>query len=164
MNAAQEYIKSFLAHTRRPAAQADSILIDTFGDSPDLSDQLLQLILAGTKTATCLSLFEWEHENTGPLAAGTLSVILNGAGDPKCVIETTQVTPMAYQDVTAEFARCEGEHHPPDLPDEQVLEHWREVHWSYFMRKLPPLGFTPHLSMPVLCERFKVIYTGSEIY
>lgn len=60
--------------------------------------------------------------------------------------------------VCAEFAREEGEHKPLDLPDEQVLEHWREGHWAIFERTLPLIGYTPQLDMPILCERFKVIY------
>ncbi|MDG1837358.1 MAG: ASCH domain-containing protein [Phycisphaerales bacterium] len=159
MTEIQNYIERFIASASTKDIRPDSILIDIFGDSPDLTDQLLELVLAGTKTATCLSLYEWEHEVKTPLVPGTLSVILNGLGQPRCVIETTHVEQMPYQEVTAEFARAEGEHEPPDLPDDRVLQHWRDVHWAYFNRKLPPLGHIPTLDMPVLCERFRVIYT-----
>jgi uncharacterized protein YhfF len=154
----QDFIERFIASSSTKDIRRDSILIDTFGDSPYMADQLLELVLAGTKTATCLSLYEWEHEVKTPLEPGTLSVMLDGSGQPRCVIETTHVAHMAYQEVAADFARAEGEHHPLGLSDDQVLQHWRDVHWAYFNRKLPPLGYVPTLEMPVLCERFRVIY------
>jgi len=33
-----------------------------FGDNPALADELGQLVYAGTKTATCGTLWEWEHD------------------------------------------------------------------------------------------------------
>ena len=133
-------------------------MIDTFGDSPQLADSLLALVLAGTKTATCMSLWEWEHDNDAPLQPGMLSIICDSDGTPRCVIETDRVEQLAYQDVTADFARAEGEHEPLNLQDELVLEHWRTYHWAYFIRALGAIGRTPSLNMPVLCEHFTVIH------
>lgn len=134
------------------------MIVDTFGDDPEMADLLLDLVLAGTKTATCLSLYEWQHEMDSDLVPGTLTAILDGKGHPRCVIETTHIAQMAYQDVPADFARLEGEHRPLELPDEEVLRHWRETHWAYFNRKLPPMGHVPKMDMPVICEQFQLIY------
>lgn len=154
-----EYLERFLNHPTAPKADKDAILIDTFGDTPKLIDRLLALVLAGTKTATCSSLWAWEHENESPITPGTLALILDSAHTPHCVIETTAVEIMPYNQVPASFARAEGEHSPLDLPDDQVLAHWRQGHWSFYNRTLPPLGLTPTQDMPVICEHFKVIYT-----
>ena len=154
----QAFISRFLMNTGRPDTVEQTILVDAFGDTPPMADQLLDLVLAGTKTATCMSSWAWDHEYDQPLVPGMLSVITDGAGVPRCVVETTHVRKVAYKDVTAEFARAEGEHDPADLPDQEVLDHWREGHWAFYLRTLPPLGFTPTPDMPVLCERFKVIY------
>ena len=45
-----------------------------------------------------------------------------------------------------------------DLDDESVLAHWREGHWAFYARTLPLIGRAPSQDMPVLCERFEVIY------
>lgn len=152
------FIDRYLAQPSARQFNPNDFLVDTFGDSPEMADRLLALVLAGTKTATCSSLWAWEHEHAAPLTPGTHAVILDGANTPRCIIETTQAPIVPYNQVTADFARAEGEHTPLDLPDEQVLEHWRQGHWAYFSRTLPPLGLTPSQGMPVICERFRVIY------
>ena len=153
------FINRFCRQHQDRNIQRDSLVIDTFGDSPEMADELLALVLAGTKTATCTSLWAWEVEQNIPLVPGTLAVILDGSGQPRCVVETLRIEQVAYRDVTAEFARAEGEHDPPDLPDDEVLAYWRKYHWEFYLRTLPPLGFTPSPDMPVLCEHFRVIYT-----
>ncbi|MHA7812913.1 MAG: ASCH domain-containing protein [Phycisphaerales bacterium] len=154
----QAFIARFLAQPDAPRIDPADIPTDTFGDSPEMADRLLALVLDTTKTATCSSLWAWEHEQQQPPTPGQLAVILDGASAPRCIIETTSVETMPYNQVPADFARAEGEHTPLDLPDEQVLEHWREGHWAFFTRTLTPLGLTPAEDMPLVCERFRVVY------
>lgn len=125
---------------------------DWFGDNPKLADELAALIMAGTKTATCSALWEWEAEGRAIPTVGYKSIMLSGAREPLAVLETTEVTVRAYQDVDATFARDEGE---GDLS----LDFWREAHWRYFSRTLPKIGKEPTLEMPLVFERFRVIYT-----
>ncbi len=51
-------------------ARGEPIPADAFGDSPELADELLALVLAGTKTATCSSVWEWEAEGEAPPIVG----------------------------------------------------------------------------------------------
>ncbi|WP_337871511.1 ASCH domain-containing protein [Meiothermus sp.] len=67
------------------------------------------------------------------------------------VVETTEVTTHNYQGVDTEFAREEGE---GDLS----LDYWREGHWRFFGRTLAQIGKTPTLDMPLVCEKFRVVY------
>ncbi len=124
---------------------------ESFGDSPELADELLALILAGTKTGTCSCLWEWEAENEDLPPVEFKSIVLNGASEPKCIIETTEVTIRNYEDVDDEFAASEGE---GDLS----LAYWRDAHWRYFSRVLPKIGKEPRLDMPLVCEKFRVVY------
>ena len=154
------FIERFMKSEAGAHASPENIVIDAFGDgeSVQMADELLALVLAGTKTATCMSAWSWDQEFEAPLVPGMLSVILDGSKTPRCVVETISVTRLAYQDVTADFARAEGEHTPEDLDDDAVLKHWREGHWAFYARTLPLIGRAPSEDMPVLCERFKVIY------
>lgn len=135
-----------------PSAERDQTFgAESFGDSPELADELLALILSGTKTGTCSCLWEWEAENEALPTPGLKTIVLNGAGEPRCIIETTEVTIRNYADIDEEFAAAEGE---GDLS----LAYWQDAHWRYFSRVLPSIGKEPSPDMPLVCERFRVIY------
>src|SRR3954465_5487377 len=75
-----------------------------FGDSPELADELGALVKQGIKTATADLVWITEYEIRPVPKAGDFSIILDGAGDPLCIIQTTEVTIQPYEDVPAEFA------------------------------------------------------------
>jgi len=122
-----------------------------YGDSPELMNELIQLVLEGKKTATCGSLWEWEAEGNPVPKVGDVWIDLDGNDTPVCITETVEVTIRKYKDVDADFARAEGE---GDLS----LEYWREAHRNFFSRTLPKIGKEFSEEMPLVCERFKLIY------
>ncbi len=153
----QDQIDAFVTRFRSsnpisdPDIHSKPVVTDYFGDSPEMANRLLQLVLNGTKIATCSSKWEWEHENEMPLTPGTLAVILDGAGNARCILETLSVTPTPFCDVDEQFAYDEGE-------GERTLDWWRQAHWEFFSRTLPKIGKRPSEDMILLCERFRVIY------
>jgi uncharacterized protein YhfF len=42
--------------------------------------------------------------------------------------------------------------------DDRLLAAWRDGHWRYFSRVLPKIGREPALDMPLVCERFRVLF------
>ncbi len=122
-----------------------------WGDSPQLADELGALIADGTKTATCSALWEYEADGEPLPETGVKTVVLDGSDDPLCIIETTEVEVRRYDRVDAQFAYEEGE-------GDRSLEYWREAHWRFFSRTLPGIGKEPTMDMPLVCERFRVIY------
>ncbi|MCA5894792.1 ASCH domain-containing protein [Isoptericola sp. NEAU-Y5] len=122
-----------------------------FGDSPELADGLLALVLDGTKTATASLVVEYEEANEPAPAKGDLSIVLDGAGDPRLLIRTTRVDTVPFDEVTEEHAYLEGE-------DDRTLASWRTEHERYWRRALGGLGREFDPSMAVVCERFKVLY------
>jgi len=122
-----------------------------YGDSPELANELVQLVLEGKKTATCGSLWEWEAEGNPIPKVGDVWIELDGNDYPVCITETVEVTIRNYNEVDADFARNEGE---GDLS----LEYWRRAHKNFFSRTLPKIGREFSEEMPLVCERFKVIY------
>ena len=111
-----------------------------FGDSAALADALLALVIAGRKTATC-----WSAHHIGPSEPGERSVVLDGKGIPRAVIETVEIRERHFAEVDAAFARDEGE---GDLS----LDFWRRAHRDYFERNG---GWEP--DMMLVCERFRVV-------
>ena len=101
-----------------------------FGDSSELADELVQLVLSGIKTATCSSRvsFQHEYERGEAPCVGSYNIILDGAGQPMCVIQTVRMQLIRFCDVTSELASKEGE---GDLS----LAYWREGHKRYFERE-----------------------------
>ena len=124
---------------------------EAWGDSPRLADELGALIVDGTKTATCSALWEYEAEGSALPEVGSKTVVLDGNGDPLCIMETTEVEVHPYNEVDARFAYEEGE-------GDRTLEYWRDAHWRFFSRTLPEIGKEPTTDMPLVCERFRVIY------
>jgi uncharacterized protein YhfF len=124
-----------------------------FGIGPEMADELGRLVVEGTKTATCSSLWEMEHDGEPVPCPGDPSIILDGRNNPLCIIETTEVEVKPFDSVDDRFAYDEGE-------GDRSLATWRAVHWRFFSRTLAAIGRAPDGAMPVVCERFRVVWRG----
>jgi len=122
-----------------------------FCDNEADADELGALVLAGTKTATCSLLWVYETEGEDVPQVGYWSIITNWAGDPLCVIQTVEVTIRPYDQVDARFAYDEGE-------GDRSLAYWRVAHWRFFSRECAEIGRVPAPDMPLVCERFRVVF------
>ena len=122
-----------------------------FCDNEADANELFKLVLEGKKQATASLYWEYEVENEKLPEVGNLSIVTDWNGEPKCIIETTNVNIYPFDEVNAEFAAKEGE-------GDCSLEYWRRVHWDCFGRYCKHLRKEPSVKMPVVCEQFKVIY------
>lgn len=130
-----------------PSEPADVL---AFGNTPELADALGDLVVRGVKTATTSVL--WAYAEGEPLpSVGDLSIVICGMGRPLCVIQTTEVTTKPCSQVAAAFAHDEGE-------GDRSLSFWRTAHACFFSETLAPLGTVFQHDMPVICERFRVVY------
>jgi uncharacterized protein YhfF len=126
-----------------------------FVDNKSDANKLADLVLGGEKIATASLLWEYELSGKRQPRPGDLSVVTNWEGSPLCVIETLEVEVRAFEDVDSDFAAAEGE---GDLS----LEYWKDTHWVYFGRVCIELGRKRSPKMPVVCERFRVVYVPSK--
>lgn len=129
-----------------------------FGATPEQADELLSLVLSGTKTATAGALWDYEAEGEELPTPGELSIVTDGRGVPYALIVTTQVEIVPFDEVSAEHAYLEGE-------GDRSLATWREVHKRFFTEHaVHGRGFSG--DMPVVLQRFAVLYsqtsTGSD--
>ena len=122
-----------------------------FADREASSNALTKLVLRGEKVATASLLWEYEAEGRRAPQPGDISVVTSWAGQPVCVIETMEVHVHAFEDVDTAFAAAEGE-------GDRSLAFWRAAHWSYFGRVCDKLGQERSWRMPVVCERFRVVF------
>jgi len=130
---------------------AKSYRVWYFGDNQDDADGLVALVLAGTKQATASAF--WAHESDGePLPAhGDLSIVTDWAGVAQCLIRTTVVEVVPYNEVTPAFAAIEGE-------GDRSLAYWKTVHWPYFSREMRRIGRELTERIPVVCHQFELVY------
>jgi uncharacterized protein YhfF len=125
-----------------------------FGYGVEQGDRLLACVLEGPKRATAGALWAYEAEGEAIPVPGDHSVILDGHGIARCIIRTTQVEVLPFDQVDVGFADDEGE-------GDRSLEYWRDAHWKYFSRELAELGREATLDMPVVCERFEVVHRST---
>src|SRR5699024_5238482 len=103
------------------------------GATPEEADELLALLLAGTKTATSSAAAVYAKEGVAPPVRVDLSIVLDGDGRPRALAATTQVRLCAFDDVDAAHAAGEGE-------GDRSLAHWRRVHEKFFTEELAQVG------------------------
>lgn len=150
----EQYWQEYLATLPDDApTHTATYVAEPFGDNPALADELVALVLEGKKTATCSALWEWEAEGNQTPQPGAFWVVLDGRGAPLCITETVEVTQRRYDEVDADFAHAEGE-------GDRSLAYWRDAHRRFFSRTLSAIGKEFATDMPLVCERFRVVYRG----
>ncbi|MGB3827349.1 MAG: ASCH domain-containing protein [Ornithinimicrobium sp.] len=121
----------------------------SFGSSEQEADELLALVLAGTKTATSSARREYEADGTDLPTPGMLAIVMDGAQRPRALIRTTHVEVVPFGAVPPEHADAEGE-------GDRSLEQWRRAHAAFFAG--PEGRIDPE--MLVVLERFVVLASG----
>lgn len=122
-----------------------------FGNTEEMALELGQLVIAGKKFATAsLAAVNEIKPHEAPIMEG-YSVVTDFAGEPMCVIRTTEIRLLPFAEVDAQFAADEGE-------GDQSLEYWRDVHRQYFSREATELRKEFNDESIVCCERFTLLY------
>ena len=122
-----------------------------FSDNERSANELAELVVRGIKRATAGLVWSYEADKMSVPKPGDLSVVTTWDGQPRCIIETTRVDVTPFSEVTAEFAAVEGE-------GDGSLAYWRSEHTAYYARECERIGRTPTPSMPIACERFRVVH------
>ena len=127
-----------------------TVVAETFGDSPQLADEIATLIVSGKKTATCSSHALYQLEGHPLPIIGFYTIVLDGDDQPVAIIKTTNVQLIEMNKVPAELAAKEGE---GDLS----LAYWYSGHKNYFTRALAEFGLEFSDDMFLVFEIFEVV-------
>jgi uncharacterized protein YhfF len=122
-----------------------------FGSNPEDAPAITPLVLSSVKTATGSLKWTYDNEGTIPPQPGDLSVVTNGGDDPVCIIETLDVQVIPFEEVGEEWAFHGGE-------GDRTLTSWRVSYWEYIVNECARLGREPHRRVPLVMERFRVVY------
>jgi uncharacterized protein YhfF len=125
-------------------------MVEPFGDSAELADKLIDLIVSGPKRATAGSLVDYQRDDMLPVV-GVASIATDGSGRPRAVLRTTEVRIGPLHSVDDTFAWDEGE-------GDRTRADCLAMHTRFFKRYLPTIGETFSSDMPTVFERFEVLY------
>jgi uncharacterized protein YhfF len=126
------------------------VRVGAYGDSPELSAELLALIRSGRKRAGTGLLWAMEADNESIPSVGEIEVVMDHRGQPALITRIASVRVVPYREVTAEYAAIEGE-------GDGSLEYWRKAHWAFFSRECGRIGRRPSETMPVVCSVFELL-------
>ena len=118
-----------------------------FGDSAEMMTDLALLVRDGPKRATASLQSDYGPDEPMPQAAD-LSIILDGRGDPVCVIRNTHVEVRPFGEVDEDFAWTEGE-------GDRSLAYWRDEHRRFFGATGSPVDD----DSPVVLVRFELLWS-----
>ncbi|NHT17297.1 ASCH domain-containing protein [Cellulomonas sp. IC4_254] len=138
------------AHPEAVAA-GDEYVVDRFGDSVELSDQLLGIVRHGGKRATAELVTEFAHRGEALPRVGAHWVACDGRGAPRLVLRTVELRIATFREVDADFAFDEAE-------DDRSLRSWREQHRIYWERTCAARGAVWSEQDEIVLERFRVVW------
>jgi uncharacterized protein YhfF len=147
-------VAAFWARYLRAACSVPSSSVPSawcFGDTVDLADELIELVVRGPKRATVAAVAEYEADGDPIPAVGDLSIATDGSMRPRALLETTEVRVGPLSSVDERFAWDEGE-------GDRTREWWLDAHTWYFTRAFAGMGLEVHPDIAVVFERFAVRY------
>jgi uncharacterized protein YhfF len=133
----------------------DDLPVSEFAFPGPLRDRLVAAILAGEKTSTTGLHEELVRTGETLTSAGERSYVIDSAGQPVAVIETTEAVVRRLGDVDLAFAIEEGEGF-------ETVEAWRDAHVRFFESpELTAILGDPPVVIDddtlVICERFRLV-------
>lgn len=133
------------------SAHTQSYTVWDFADTPEAATAVGQLVRQGIKTTTSSLMWGLEHIGEPLPQVGELAVVVDGKGEPLCVIEVTKVEIKPFNTVDEQFAFAYGE-------GERTLADWRRDNWAYLARWCVEIGRVPSETMPLGCQWFHLLY------
>jgi len=129
----------------------DAFQVRWIGLDADTTNQIIELITAGDKTGTFT--LPWVVEQTGQPepAVGDLIILIDFEGVPALVVRLTEIELVSFGAITEQHTAIDG-------TPVRDLNVWKPMHTDYWNRMLAPFGLSVSDNMPVLVEKFELIY------
>jgi uncharacterized protein YhfF len=148
----QDYLSTLSEEDRK---NASAYLVDDFADTPEAATKVGKLVRDGIKTTTSSLLWGLEHDGEPLPKTGDISVVVDGNGNPLCVIEMMEVEIRPFTTVDEQFAFEYGE-------GERTLAYWLSDNWDFHSRWCREIGREPSASMPIVFQRFRLLYPQND--
>lgn len=145
------YWLTYLSTLPKDEKLTDAFVTAGYAGTPEITDGLLALYLAGRKTAGSSVLEDYVLAGDRPPAVGNFWILLSSTAQPSCILRTDKVVKHAFKDVFADIAIAEGE---GDLS----LEYWRKAHSEIWLPLIHQWGVSDIADATVITEYFTVVY------
>ncbi len=126
-------------------------IFDHFCDNEKDANECAKLVDLGIKRATATSLAVIENSSSKMPQVGDVFVVTDWYGEATCVVQTTKVSIIPYNEISEENAYREGE-------GDKSLGYWRSVHKPFFERELEQFGFLFEETTPIVFEEFEKVF------
>lgn len=134
-----------------PGDELEHPSVEWFGDSAELADELLSLVLLGQKTATATLVSEFDAENQSLPRIGGHWIACDGSGTPTVILRSTWLRLGPIDSVDDSFAWDEGE-------GDRTRDTWLVDHTRYWKRVTSARGIPWSDTLEVVFERFEVVW------
>jgi uncharacterized protein YhfF len=134
-----------------PEHSSDELVVDHFGDSATMADELIELVLVGQKCATAALEQVFLDEGEPLPRLGSHWVACDGAGRPRAVVRSVDLRLGPIDSVDDAFAWDEGE-------GDRTRDDWLSGHERYWRRAAAAAGTHWDPASTVVFERFRVVW------
>lgn len=149
--AAEAMWAAYVAAHPEAAVAEDEHPAERFGDSVELADELLDLVLHGPKRATAGLVADFRFEGEPLPRIGGHWIACDGAGQPRAVLRSTELRIGPLDSVDDAFAWDEGE-------GDRTRDDWLREHRRYFTRTCAARGEELTDEHEVVFERFQLVW------
>ena len=125
--------------------------LERFGDSAEMAEELLDLVLHGPKRATAAAVVEFRAEKEPLPRIGSHWIAADVDGQARAIIRTRELRIGPLGSVDEAFAWDEGE-------GERTRSWWVDAHLKYFGRSCAQLGLEVNEHLELVFERFEVVW------
>ncbi|MEZ5474950.1 MAG: ASCH domain-containing protein [Steroidobacteraceae bacterium] len=155
MPAPQESVDAFVERARAalPNERITSYKIRHYG-SREIGDAIIALVKSGEKTGTFSLAAEFEGQAESAPALGDHYVVTAFDGTPALLLRITAVELVPFVGISHEHVQVEG-------PKARSVAVWRKIHWEYWGAGLRTQGKEPSEDMPVIFQRFELLFPKS---
>ncbi len=143
-----QFLRSCRSKDKQPAGYAGSF---SFGFNATDACEIAELVVNETKTATGSVLWTYEFDDEPVPRRRAYWIVLNGEGTPVCIIQTTDISIIPFDEVPEIYAYQGGE-------GDRTMATWRPMYWKYICAECARIGREPSKKAPLVMERFKVVY------
>lgn len=147
-SATENYWTEFVAAS---GTEGNDYTVVVFGDGSKFWDQLVELVLQGTKRATASLARDYAPGGEPMPQKGDFVVVIDSKGTPRCIWRTTEIVVKPLLAVDDAFAWDEGE-------GDRTRETWLANHRSYFSRQAAQEGFEMSDDIETVFERFEIVW------
>lgn len=128
--------------------------VERFGDSAEMADELLNLVLHGPKRATAAAVVEFRAEQQPLPRIGDHWIVADSGGQARAIVRSRELRIGPLSSVDDAFAWDEGE-------GDRTRAWWVEAHLSYMKRSCARLGIDVDGQLELVFERFVVVWPPS---